>query len=122
MAGLTVHPGNLGYEVTRNLVRTDHIFYSAYVAMNPGVFQRQPPEVQQALLEAGRETTPYNLDLAKQANQADLESLVKVGLPVMAPDRAPFREAVKEPNEKYAQSLGGRAMDIYGELRKVTGG
>ena len=37
-------------------------------------------------------------------------------------NRAPFREAVKEPNEKYAQSLGGRAMDIYGELRKVTGG
>ena len=110
------------YEVAKNLVRTDHIFYTAYVAMNPGVFQLQPPEVQQALLEAGRETTPYNLDLAKQANQADLESLVKVGLPVMAPDRAPFREAVKEPNEKYAQSLGGRAMDIYGELRKVTGG
>src|ERR1019366_1400890 len=83
MAGLTVHPGNLGYEVARNLVRTDHIFYSAYVAMNPGVFQRQPPEVQQALLEAGRETTPYNLDLAKQANQADLDSLVKAGLAVM---------------------------------------
>jgi tripartite ATP-independent transporter DctP family solute receptor len=109
------------YEVARNLVRTDHIFYTAYVAMNPGVFARQPADVQRALVEAGNETVDVNLRMAKEANAADLDRLAKAGLAVMAPERAPFQEAVRQPNERYAASLGGRAMEIYGELRKVTG-
>jgi TRAP-type transport system periplasmic protein len=109
------------YEVARNLVHTDHIFYVAYVAMNPGVFQRQTPEAQQALVEAGRETTDYNLKIAKEANLADLDRLVQAKLAVMTPPRQPFVDAVRPMNQAFAESLGGRAMEIYGELQKVTG-
>ncbi|HTC07576.1 MAG TPA: TRAP transporter substrate-binding protein [Acetobacteraceae bacterium] len=109
------------YEVARNLIRTDHIFYVAYVAMNPGVFQRQEPEIQKALLEAGDETTGYNLTIAKQANRGDLDRLVKAGVAMMTPPRPPFVDAVRPMNQAYAESLGGQAMDIYGEVRQVTG-
>jgi TRAP-type C4-dicarboxylate transport system substrate-binding protein len=88
--------------------------------MNPDVFQRQTAEAQQALVTAGREATDYNLKIAKEANEADLDRLVKAGLAVMTPPRQPFVDAVRPMNQAFAESLGGRAMEIYGELQKVT--
>ncbi|HYM71328.1 MAG TPA: TRAP transporter substrate-binding protein, partial [bacterium] len=108
------------YEVAKNLVRTDHIFYAAYVAMNPARFHSLPADAQRVILEAGRESSAYNLQLARQANQDDLDRLVKVVQDVTTPDRAPFEAAVRPVNEKFAASLGGRAMEIYGNVKAVT--
>lgn len=108
------------YEVARNLVRTDHIFYAAYVAMNPGRFRQLPADVQQAIVEAGRDSSGYNLALAKKANLDDLNHLVGMGLQVQKPDRAPFQAAVRPMNERFAASLGGAAPALYADVRTVT--
>jgi TRAP-type transport system periplasmic protein len=109
------------WEVARNLVRTDHIFFTSYMSMNPGIFARQPPEWQTILEDAGRESTDYNLKISNEASQADLQRLEKVCAAVTSPDRAPFEKAVQAMNENYAASLGGRTMEIYAQLRSVTG-
>ncbi|HEY6431365.1 MAG TPA: TRAP transporter substrate-binding protein [Acetobacteraceae bacterium] len=109
------------YEVARNLVRTDHIFFTSYVAINPGVFGRLPAEWQKILVDTGNRATDYNLQISKAASQADLAQLVKVSQSVSTPDREPFKKAVQVPNEKYAASLGGRAMELYKQVQAVTG-
>lgn len=108
------------YEAAKNLVRTDHIFYTAYVAMNPGKFHRLPSDVQRVIVEVGRESSGYNLVLAKKANLDDLNHLVGMGLQVQKPDRAPFEAAVKPMNERFAAGLGGAAPALYADVRAVT--
>ena len=108
------------YEAAKNLVRTDHIFYAGYFAINPATFARMTPDVQTALLEAGQEATDYNLTISKQANQDDMDRLVKVGVTVMTPPSEPFQAAVRPMNEKFAETLGGRAPDIYRAIHEVT--
>lgn len=109
------------WEVARNLVRTDHIFFTSYMVMNPGVFGRQPPPWQKILDEAGRESTDYNLKISNEASRSDLVRLEKVCAAVMTPDRGPFEKAVQPMNEKYAASLGGHTIKVYAALRSVTG-
>jgi tripartite ATP-independent transporter DctP family solute receptor len=115
----TLYTGKF-HEVAKNLVRTDHIFYVAYVAMNPGFFAKQPPDVQKALVEAGKEATAYNLELAKKGVAEDLDRLKAAGVQFFSPDKAPFRAAVREANEKYAESRGKRALELYQQVRAIT--
>lgn len=107
------------YEVAKHLMRTDHVFNATYIGMNPAVFKALPPEFQAAVIEAGREATVYNLELVKKAAEADLDQLAKVGITIVSPDLAPFRAAVAGPNERYAQGLGGRAMELFGIAKQV---
>jgi TRAP-type transport system periplasmic protein len=106
--------------VAKNLIRTDHIFYVAYVAMNPDFFKKQPPDVQKAILDAGRESSAYNLELAKKAIQEDFQRLKAAGVQVITVDKAPFRAAVREANEKFAESRGARAVQLYQRIREIT--
>ncbi len=108
------------YEVAKNLVRTDHIFYVAYVAMNPELFKKLPADHQRAILEAGRESSAYNLELAKKGIQEDLDRLKASGVQTFTPDKAPFRMAVKDANEKFAESRGARALQLYQRVKEFT--
>ncbi len=108
------------YEVARNLIRTDHIFYVAYVAMNPEFFRKQPPDVQTAILEAGRESSAYNLELAKKAVQEDFDRLKAAGVQSFTVDKARFRAAVRDANDRYAESRGARALALYRRVREIT--
>ncbi len=108
------------HEVARNLSRTDHIFYVAYVAMNPDFFRKQPADVQKAILDAGRESSAYNLELAKKAIQEDFDRLKAAGVQMITVDKAPFRAAVREVNEKFAESRGPRAVQLYQRIREIT--
>lgn len=115
----TLYTGKF-HEVAKNLIRTDHIFYVAYVAMNPDFFKKQPPDVQKAILDAGRESSAYNLELAKKAIQDDFERLKAAGVQVITVDKAPFRAAVRDANEKFAESRGARAVQLYQRIREIT--
>ena len=109
------------YEVARNLVRTDHIFHAAYIAMNPDFFKKLAPDAQKAIVDAGRESTAYNLELAKKAVQEDMDRLKAARIQVTAPDKKPFRSAVRDANESFAQSRGQGAVQLYRKIREVTG-
>ena len=101
------------HEVAKNLARTDHIFFVAYIAM---------PDRQEAIRAAGREASAYNLEIAKPAVQEDFARLAAGGVKITTPDRAPFRAAVGPMREKYAGGLGERGLEIYNAVKAVTKG
>jgi tripartite ATP-independent transporter DctP family solute receptor len=110
------------HEVARNLARTDHIFFVAYIAMNAPLLAKLSPDKQEAIRSAGREASVYNLEIAKPAVQEDFARLAAAGVKVTTPDRTPFRAAVGPMRERYAAGLGERGLEIYGAIKAVTGG
>ena len=110
------------HEVAKNLARTDHIFFVAYIAMNGPLLAKQPPDRQEAIRAAGREASAYNLEIAKPAVQEDFARLAAGGVKITTPDRAPFRAAVGPMREKYAAGLGERGLEIYNAVKAVTKG
>lgn len=108
------------HEVAKNLARTDHIFFVAYIAMNAALLAKQSPDRQEAIRAAGREASAYNLEIARPAVDEDFARLAAAGVKVTTPDRAPFRAAVSEMREKYAAGLGPRGLEIYSAVKAVT--
>jgi tripartite ATP-independent transporter DctP family solute receptor len=110
------------HEVAKNLARTDHIFFVAYIAMNGPLLAKLSPDKQEAIRAAGREASAYNLEIAKPAVQEDFARLAAAGVKVTTPDRAPFRAAVAPLRERYAAALGERGLEIYNAVKAVTKG
>lgn len=69
-------------------------------------FQAQPPEVQKAILQAGRESIPVE----RKANEDDelkiVDTLRAKGRTVVIPDIAPFQKAVQPVYEQYGKAIG----------------
>jgi len=101
------------YEVAKYLLRTDHIFNATYIGMNMKTFSSFDAETKSAILAAGREATVFNLGIVKAAAIEDLDKLAKTGISMLSVDTAPFRAAVSANNQRYAESLGGKAVELY---------
>jgi tripartite ATP-independent transporter DctP family solute receptor len=69
-------------------------------------FQAQPPDLQKAILQAGKESIPVE----RKANEDDenkiVETLKAKGRTVVIPDIAPFQKAVEPIYEQYGKSIG----------------
>lgn len=111
---------NKYYEIAKNVARTDHIFFVAYIAMNRDLFESLSLEQQKALREAGREASAYNLQIAKAAVGEDFQRLADAGVAFTEPDRQPFIDAVADMKERFAQNLGPEAVKIYEQIKAVT--
>jgi len=109
------------YEVAKNIARTDHIFFVAYIAMNKSLFDSLPDDQQAALREAGQEASAFNLEIAKAAVGEDLQRLEEAGVTFTEPDTDEFRQAVEPMKEAFANELGDAAVAIYEEIQAVTG-
>jgi hypothetical protein len=101
------------YEVAKHLLRTDHIFNATYVGMNLKTFSTFDAETKSAIVAAGREATVFNLGIVKAAAVEDLEKIAKTGISILQTDTAPFRAAATPNNQRYAESLGARAVELY---------
>ncbi len=117
----TLYTGKF-YEVAKNLARTDHIYNAIYFGITPATFNSFPPDIKTAILEAGKEATSYNLDLVKKSFETDLGRLRQAGVNETKPDLAPFREAVAVSNKKFAEDLGGTALELFLAVDKMTKG
>ena len=69
-------------------------------------FQAQPPELQKAILQAGKES----IAVERKANEDDEAKVVDIlrgkGRTVVVPDIAPFQKAVQSVYEQYGKSIG----------------
>ena len=69
-------------------------------------FQAQPPEVQKAILQAGKESVPVE----RKANEDDESKIVDTlrakGRTVVIPDIGPFQKAVQPIYEQYGKTIG----------------
>ncbi len=115
----TLYTGKF-YEVAKHLARTDHIYNAIYFGITPATFKSFSPEIQTAILEAGREATAYNLDLVKKGFETDLALLRQAKIIETKPDLTPFRTAVAASNKKFAEDLGGTALELFLAVEKLT--
>jgi TRAP-type C4-dicarboxylate transport system substrate-binding protein len=109
------------YEVIKNLARTDHIFFVAYICMNKPLFDGLAADAQDSIRAAGQEASAFNLETAKPRVQADFDQLVAEGVEVSTPDLAPFRAAVADMKEKFAADLGAAGTELYEAIKAAAG-
>lgn len=108
------------YEVIKNLCRTDHIFFVAYICMNKALFDGLPADQQDAIRAAGKEASAFNLETARPRVQADFDKLAAEGVQITTPDLAPFHAAVADMKEKYAAGLGAAGVELYDAIKAAT--
>lgn len=98
------------YEVTRYVSLTNHLIGAAPVLFSKKRYDSLPPNVQTAILLAGREA----VEAARQAQDAlareALVELEKKGIEFFPVDKELFRAKVQPVYEKYAEQVGGAAL------------
>jgi len=68
--------------------------------------QAQPPDIQKAILQAGRESVPVERKANEEQEAKVVETLRAKGRTVVVPDVTPFQKAVEPVYEQYGKSIG----------------
>ena len=68
--------------------------------------QSQPPDVQKAILQAGRESVAVERKANEEQEAKVVETLRSKGRTVVIPDIAPFQKAVEPVYEQYGKAIG----------------
>jgi len=99
---------------------TEHIYHFRYVVINEKAFQRLSAAHQQALQDAGKETTTYQLGLVGEFNRDSLEKMRAAGaIIVPVADKGPYEKALEKFNREYAEKLGPEAVALLEKAMKV---
>lgn len=69
-------------------------------------FQAQPPELQKAILQAGKESVPVERKVNEDEENRIVDVLRAKGRTVVIPDIAPFQKAVEPVYEQYGKAIG----------------
>ena len=113
---------NKFYEVANNLSLTQHIYHVLYMALNQDYFASLPEDIQNALIEAGREAAEVQLDATLELNEESLAAMREEGVEVIElADLDAFKEALRPFNDEYAESRGEDAVQMLGRIREITG-
>ncbi len=98
------------YEVTKYVSYTNHLIGAAVLIFSKKKYNKLPPSVQTAVLNAGRAgvlaARKSEIEMSEQA----LEKLEKKGIEFFSVNKDLFREKVKPVYEKYAEKLGGMKL------------
>lgn len=96
------------YEVQDYISLTKHFYTPEPLVMSKVIYDNLPTDVQEALMEAGKEAGEYERQLAAEAEEQYLAEIAETGMIITEPDLEAFREAVKPVYEKYADEFGDR--------------
>jgi len=95
------------YEVTNYVSYTGHMYLAAGFIFSRKQYERLPPDIQQAVLEAGRQSVAaQRLAMETMTNEA-LEELKEKGLEFFEVDRELFRQRVESVYRNNAERVGG---------------
>lgn len=102
------------YEVTKYLSLTNHTYSAIVLVMSKRVFDKLPPEQQEAVRAAAAETC----DEQRQQNAANVKKTVDElktkGMEVNAvQDPAAFRKLVQPVYEEFRSSIGSERLDAF---------
>jgi TRAP-type transport system periplasmic protein len=112
---------NKFFEVAPYYVLTEHIFHVLYMAINAGFFDSLPADIQDALVEAGREATVVQLEAIRQLNQESLDTMRAGGTEIIElADKDSFRDALADFNDEYAATRGPDAVALLARIREVS--
>lgn len=104
------------YEVTNYVSYTGHMYLAAGFIFSRKLYDQLSPDIQRAVLEAGRQSvTAQRLAMESMTDQA-LEELKQKGLEFFEVDRDLFRQRVESVYRNNAERVGGMQV-----IEEVTG-
>jgi tripartite ATP-independent transporter DctP family solute receptor len=89
------------YEVQKFVMLTGHIYQSQIVGINAKFFDSLPANYQKIVVDAVKEAREYNNKLQLEADEKAKEKFIKLGMKIVEPNVALFRENAK----KYMKEL-----------------
>ncbi|HEX8012163.1 MAG TPA: TRAP transporter substrate-binding protein [Casimicrobiaceae bacterium] len=107
------------YEVGPYLALTQHAITIRPLAFSGKTFRKLPPELQAAVLKAGKEAGIYGRQIESGEDSAKLDALEKAGKLKKVPftDRAAMKKAVDPVMAEYAKEIGAEA--IYNKINSM---
>lgn len=109
---------NALYEVANYHIKTAHQFTPTHITIGEISYNRLPEEFQELLMEVGEEAALLGSQIADEADDTLLDSLVEDhGLIVCEPDAAEFKAIVEELYPKIAADCDGQEfLDLINRL------
>src|SRR6266498_1697248 len=107
------------YEVGPNLNMTQHAITIRPLCFSGKTFKKLPPDLQAAVLKAGKEAGVYGRQIESSQDSAKLEAMEKAGKLKRIPfaDRAALKKAVDPVMADYAKEIGADA--IYNKINSM---
>jgi len=104
------------YEVGPNLLMTQHAITIRPIAFSGKTYKKLPPDLQAAILKAGKEAGAYGRQVESSEDTAKLDALEKAGKLKRIPfaDRDAMKKAVDPVMADYAKEIGAEA--IYAKI------
>ena len=107
------------YEVGPNLSMTEHAITIRPICFSGKTLRKLPPDLQAAILKAGKEAGAYGRQIESSEDTAKLEAMEKAGKLKRIPftDRAALKKAVDPVMAEYAKEIGAEA--IYNKINSM---
>ena len=107
------------YEVGPNLSMTEHAITIRPICFSGKTFRKLPPDLQQAVLKAGKEAGAHGRQIESSEDAAKLEALEKAGKLKRIPfsDRAEMKKLVDPVMAAYAKEIS--ADPIYQKINTI---
>jgi TRAP-type C4-dicarboxylate transport system substrate-binding protein len=108
------------FEVGPNLLMTEHAITIRPLCISGKSFNRMPPDLQQAVLKAGKEAGAHGRQIESSEDAAKLETLEKAGKlkRIAFKDRAEMKKLVDPIMAAYAKEIG--ADKIYDQINAIS--
>ncbi|MDC7246892.1 MAG: TRAP transporter substrate-binding protein, partial [Sphaerochaetaceae bacterium] len=102
------------YEVTDYVSLTAHNITPNIIAISKKYFDKLPSDIQQVIIEAGKEAGEYATKLDADNQAATIAQLEELGMLVNdIKDKSSFMEAVAPIYEQYRDEIGDEIMDAF---------
>jgi tripartite ATP-independent transporter DctP family solute receptor len=107
------------YEVGPNINMTQHAITIRPICFSGKTFKKLPPDLQAAILKAGKEAGVYGRQVESSEDTAKLEAMEKAGKLKRIPfaDRAAMKKAADPVMAEYAKEIGADA--IYAKINSM---
>ena len=107
------------YEVGPNLNMTQHAITIRPICFSGKTFKKLPPDLQAAILKAGKEAGIYGRQIESSEDSAKLDAMEKAGKlkKVAFTDRAAMKKAADPVMAEYAKDIGAEA--IYNKINAM---
>src|SRR5687767_11896612 len=108
------------FEVGPNLIMTEHAITIRPLCFSSKTFKTLPPELQAAVVKAGREAGAHGRQIESSEDSAKLDALEKAGRLKRIPfkDRAEMKKLVDPVIAAYAKEIG--ADKIYDQINAIS--
>jgi tripartite ATP-independent transporter DctP family solute receptor len=102
--------------VNKNLSLTDHTIANVVIAMSDDTWKRLTPDQRTLITKAIKDTAAFNDAAAIKSEQDILAEFKAAGVNVVIPDKAAFREKVKDVPATFQN---GVLLDLYKKIQAV---